>query len=391
MLIRLCFIWNKAAKRFWSKNLFAPRRKRKNHDLNTWFFRYNINVNDLLLKALNKEIIPRPPVWIMRQAGRYLPEYQKIRSKVSFLELCNNPELACEVSLQPYNRFSTDAVIVFSDILLPAEKMGMELEFGDSGPHFNTSIRSETDIRNLKIPLANEETYPTLKAISLLKKEIGSKVPVIGFCGAPWTLFCYMTEGTTSSGYNIAKSFMHKNPQLAHQLLNKITNTLFLYLTMQVNSGADVVQIFDTWAGVLSLEDYNTFAVPYLKYLLNDLAPLKVPIILYSNNSSHLLSQLTTLKVAAHSLDWRINLQDVRNQFGEDLGIQGNLDPAVLLSSEPVIREKTKAMIGSIKNWQRGYIVNIGHGILPNTKIENVHAMIDTVHEFSSEQAVSLP
>ena len=345
--------------------------------------------NDLLLKALNKEIVSRPPVWIMRQAGRYLPEYQKIRSKVSFLELCNNPELSCEVSIQPYSRFSTDAVIVFSDILLPCEKMGMELEFGDNGPHFNNSIRSEKDIKNLKIPLANEETYPTLKAISLLKKEIGSKVPIIGFSGAPWTLFCYMTEGTTSSGYNVAKSFMYKNPQLTHQLLSKITNTLFLYLTMQVNSGADVLQIFDTWAGVLSQEDYNVFAIPYLKYLINDLAPLNVPIILYTNNSSHLLPKLSTLKVKAHSLDWRINLQDVRNQFGEDLGIQGNLDPAILLSCEPVVREKTKIMIGSIKNWQRGYIVNLGHGIFPNTSIENVHAMIDTVHEFSSEPVVS--
>lgn len=343
--------------------------------------------NDLLLKALNKEIIPRPPVWLMRQAGRYLPEYQRIRSQVSFLELCNNPELAVEVSLQPYNRFKTDAVIVFSDILLPAQKMGLELEFTEDGPKINNLISSESDIKKLQIPLANEDTYPTLAAINLLKEEVGEKVPVIGFSGAPWTLFCYMTEGYSSSNFNRAKQFLYSNPQASHQLLNKITNTLFLYLTMQVNSGANVLQIFDSWAGVLSLEDYKTFAMPYLKHLISDLTPLKVPIILYTNNSHHLLPKISMLKVGALSLDWRCDLQEVRDNFGSNIGLQGNLDPSVLLADEACVWEKTKNMIKSVKNWQTGYICNLGHGVLPSTPPDNVQAMIETVFEFASEPA----
>lgn len=341
--------------------------------------------NDLLLKALNKEIVPRPPVWLMRQAGRYLPEYQKIRSQVSFLEMCNKPELAVEVSLQPYNRFKTDAVIVFSDILLPAQKMGFELEFTDEGPRINNLISTDADIKKLQIPLANEETYPTLSAISMLKKEIGSKVPIIGFSGAPWTLFCYMVEGYSSTNFYKTKKFIHTNPQAAHKLLGKITNTLFLYLTMQVNSGASVLQIFDTWAGILSPEDYRTFALPYLKNLISDLMPLKTPVILYTNNSHHLLPKITMLKVAALSLDWRCNLQDVRDSFGTSLTLQGNLDPAILLATQDVVREKTKSMILSLKSYQAGYICNLGHGVLPNTPVENVHAMIDTVCEFANE------
>lgn len=345
--------------------------------------------NDLLLKALRKEMVPRPPVWLMRQAGRYLPEYQKIRSKVSFLEMCNNPELACEVSLQPYDRFKLDGVIVFSDILLPAKEMGLKLDFDEGGPKFERAVSSEQDIKNLKIPLANEETYPTLKAISLLKQELKEKVPVIGFSAAPWTLFCYMTEGAGSNNFQKAKRFLYLEPKLSHQLLNKITNTLFLYLTMQVNSGAQVLQLFDTWAGLLSDEEYNMFAIPYLKQLLADLTPLNVPIILYSNNSNHLLQKLSELKLAALSVDWRASLQKVRDLYARDIGLQGNLDPIVLLTNETVVREKTKEMISSLKNWQVGYICNLGHGVLPNTPIDNVHAMIDTVYEFTNETVVA--
>ncbi len=345
--------------------------------------------NDILLKALNHEIVPRPPVWLMRQAGRYLPEYQRIRSEVGFLDLCNNPELAVEVSLQPYKRFNTDAIIVFSDILLPAQKMGLELAFTDDGPRINNLISSEADIKRLQIPLANEETYPTLTAINLLKKVAGEKVPIIGFSGAPWTLFCYMTEGYSSANFNRAKTFLYANPQAAHQLLSKITNTLFLYLTMQVNSGANILQIFDTWAGILSLEDYKTFALPYLKHLISDLMPLKTPIILYTNNSHHLLSKLSMLKVSALSLDWRCNLQDVRDNFGTNIGIQGNLDPTILLTDQTIVREKTKQMVTAVKNWQVGYICNLGHGVLPSTPVENVHAMVDTVFEFANEAVLA--
>ena len=341
--------------------------------------------NDLLLKALNKEIVPRPPIWLMRQAGRYLPEYQRIRSQVDFLGLCNNPELACEVSLQPYERFKTDAVIVFSDILLPAQKMGMELEFTEEGPVLSNLITTDEDVKRLQTPPANEETYPTLTAINLLRKEAGDNVPIIGFSSTPWTLFCYMTEGCSSPNFNKSKVFLHSNPKASHQLLSKITNTLFLYLTMQVNSGAHVLQIFDTWAGVLSLEDYRTFALPYLKQLLSDLIPLKVPIIFYSNNSHHLLSKISMLKVSALSLDWRCSLQEVRDNFGANIGLQGNLDPTVLLTNQTIVREKTKNMIQSVKNWQVGYICNLGHGVLPSTPIDNVYAMIDTVFEMASE------
>lgn len=347
-------------------------------------------INDLLIRALNQEIVPRPPVWLMRQAGRYLPEYQKLRSKHSFLELCNNPELALEISLQPYNRFKLDAVIVFSDLLLPAEKMGLELEFSDNGPRINNLIKNEEDIKKLQIPLANEENYPTLTTISLLKKEIGEKTPIIGFSGAPWTLFCYMVEGYSSTNFNNAKRFIHLNLNASHQLLTKITNTIFLYLTMQVNAGANVLQIFDTWAGVLSLNDYKEFALPYIKQLISDLSPLKTPIILYSNNSNHLLPSLSTLKVNALSLDWRTNLQEVRDNFGINIGLQGNLDPAVLLTDEATVREKTKVMIQSVKNWQTGYICNLGHGVLPQTPPDNVHALVDTVFEFANEPVISL-
>lgn len=341
--------------------------------------------NDLLLKALNKEIVPRPPVWLMRQAGRYLPEYQRIRSTVSFLELCNNPELACEVSLQPYRRFNTDAVIVFSDILLPVQKMGLELEFTDEGPQINNLISSENDIKKLQIPLANEETYPTLTAINLLKKEIGDKVPIIGFTGAPWTLFCYCVEGYGSGNFYRAKKFLYENPDASHALLNKISNTLFLFLTMQVNAGASVLQIFDTWAGVLSLAEYKTFGLRYIMQLISDLMPLRIPIILYTNNSHHLLPKLSMLKISALSLDSRCNLQEVRDNFGSGIGLQGNLDPTILLTNQIVVREKTKEMILSLKNWQTGYICNLGHGVLPDTPVENVHAMVDTVFDLANE------
>lgn len=346
-------------------------------------------INDLLIRALNHEIVPRPPVWLMRQAGRYLPEYQKIRSDYSFLELCNNPKLACEISLHPYSRFNVDAVIVFSDILLPAQRMGLELEFTGEGPRINNLIKNEEDVKNLQIPLANETNYPTLTTISLLKKEVGEKVPIIGFCGAPWTLFCYMVEGCNSTNFNKAKQFLYFNPQLSHQLLAKITNTVFLYLTMQVNAGASVLQVFDTWAGVLSLNDYKTFALPYIKQLISDLSPLKIPLVLYSNNSTHLLPKLSMLKVNALSLDWRCNLQEVRDNYGVNIGLQGNLDPAVLLTDEAIVREKTKEMIQSVKNWQTGYICNLGHGVLPQTPTDNVHAMIDTVFEFTNEPLIA--
>lgn len=340
--------------------------------------------NDLFLKALNKETISRPPVWLMRQAGRYLPEYQRVRSKVSFLELCNNPELACEVSLQPYKRFKTDAVIVFSDILLPAQKMGLELEFSDSGPIFNNPVTSENDVLSLKIPETNEEIYPTFTAINMLKKEVGDQVPIIGFSGAPWTMFCYMTEGGSSTNFYKSKVFLHSNPQLSHQLLSKITNTLFLYLTMQANSGASILQIFDTWAGILSTEDYCTYALPYLKHLISDLLPLNKPIILYTNNSNHLLHKISMLKVNALSLDHRCDLQSVRDNYGSNIGLQGNLDPAIMLTNQSIVREKTKEMILKIKKWQNGYTCNLGHGILPNTPVENVSAFIETVHEFAN-------
>ena len=344
--------------------------------------------NDLLLKALNKEIVPRPPVWLMRQAGRYLPEYRKIRSQVSFLDMCNRPELAAEVSLQPYERFKTDAVIVFSDILLPAQKMGLELEFTEGGPRINNLISTEDDIKKLQVPLANEETYPTLTAINLLKKDVGNKVPIIGFSGAPWTLFCYMVEGYGSRHFAKAKQFLHLNPRYSHQLLSKITNALFLYLTMQVNSGAHVLQIFDTWAGILSLEDYKTYALPYLKQLISDLMLLKTPIILYTNGSHHLLPKISMLKVSALSLDWRCDFQEVRDNFGTSIGLQGNLDPIVLLTNQTVVREKTKNMIQSIKNWQVGYVCNLGHGILPETPVDNVYAMLDTVFEMANEPSL---
>ena len=320
--------------------------------------------------------------------GKQLSGGEKQRVAIA-RALCNNPDLAVEVSLQPYKRFNTDAVIVFSDILLPAEKMGLELEFTDDGPRINNLVSNEADVRKLQIPLANEETYPTLTAINMLKKEVGDKVPVIGFSGAPWTLFCYMIEGYSSTNFNRAKKFAHLNSQVTHQLLSKVTNTLFLYLTMQVNSGAQILQVFDTWAGILSQEDYRTFALPYLKQLISDLMPLKVPLILYTNNSHHLLPKISMLKVAALSLDWRCDLQEVRDNYGTSIGLQGNLDPAILLTDQTTIREKTKNMIQGIKNWQTGYICNLGHGVLPTTPPDHVHAMVDTVFEFANEPSLA--
>lgn len=342
--------------------------------------------NNLLLKALYKETVTRPPIWLMRQAGRYLPEYQRIRSKVTFLDLCYNPELACEVSIQPYTRFKMDAVIVFSDILLPAQRMGLELDFeGGGGPKFAKGISSEEEIKKLIIPEPNNKTYPTLDAIKLLKKEVGQEVPILGFSGAPWTMFCYMVEGGSSQHFYKAKTFLYGNPTLAKLLLEKITNTLFLYLTMQAKSGASALQIFDTWAGILSLEDYSEFAFPYLKELVNNLKPLNIPIILYTNTSNHLMSKLSTLEVNAFSVDWRCDLQKFRNAYGAEIGLQGNLDPTILMTTPAITRQKTREMIAGIENWNKGYICNLGHGILPEAQIENVEAMIETVHEFAQK------
>src|SRR6266576_4998714 len=286
----------------------------------------SLNRKELFLRASRGEVLPRVPVWMMRQAGRYLPEYREIRAKHAFLEVCKTPELAVEVSLQPLRRLDVDAVIVFSDILIVAEAMSLYLELGDAGPNLPQPVRSEADVRKLRTFDPETETGFLMEAIRHLVREVGPTVPVLGFAAAPWTLASYMVEGKTKEGFATVKSFLYHQPKTFRALLHRIAQATIPYLRAQIAAGASAVQLFDTWCGELNLQDYEDFALPAIQEIIAGLSG-SVPVIYYTKASQHLLPAVARTGANVLSVDWRVDLAEIRKTLGPKIALQGNVDP----------------------------------------------------------------
>jgi uroporphyrinogen decarboxylase len=330
---------------------------------------------ELFLRACRCEPIPRLPVWMMRQAGRYLPEYREIRANHSFLQVCKTPDLAVEVSLQPFRRLGVDAIIIFSDILIPAEAMGLPLELGDQGPNLPQPVRNEADVKKLRLFDPNMDTCFLMEAVRRTVKHVGPGVPVLGFAASPWTLACYMVEGRTKEGFNTVKSFLNNEPRLFRQLLQKVAQATVLYLNGQIEAGVSAVQLFDTWCGELDLADYTEFVLPVVQEVISGLKG-KVPVIYYTKASHHLLPSVIRAGADVLSVDWRVSLADLRELAGPKIALQGNLDPTLLFAPAETIRRRTLELVGELGG--QGHILNLGHGILQHTPVENAQVFIQT-------------
>ena len=336
--------------------------------------------NDLIIRAAKGERVERVPVWMMRQAGRILPEYRAVREKAgSFIKLATTPELAAEVTIQPVDILGTDAAIIFSDILVVPEAMGLPYEMLEAkGPLFPKVIQTKKDVDALKISNPENELAYVLKAIDIVKKELNGRVPLIGFAGAPFTIFCYMVEGKGSKTFSIAKKMLYSEPELAHQLLQKITDTTIAYLKAQAKHGADLVQIFDSWAGILSPEQYRKFSLPYIAQICN--AINEVPVTVFAKGAFFARKEMSNLNCQVIGLDWNMDISESRRMIPHKT-LQGNLDPCVLYSSFKEIEKHTKKMIKNFGGQK--YIANLGHGVYPDTDPEKVKCFIDTVKNYT--------
>ena len=336
--------------------------------------------NNIFLKALNGEEVPRPPVWIMRQAGRYLPDFMKLKNKYDFFTRCQTPELASEITMMPINQIGLDAAIIFSDILVIPQAMGVNVEMKNNfGPYIEFPIKNKADIDNLDITNIEERLDYVFEAIQMTKKALDNKVPLIGFAGSPWTILCYMVEGAGSKNFAKAKNFCFKNPQLAHKLLEKITQATTKYLKKKIISGANAIQIFDSWGGVLSHSDYQVFSYPYIK-MINDSLKALSPIIIYPKGCWHALSLYSKIGASAIGIDWTCSARNARYLTGNRVTIQGNFDPSRLFSSKENIKKYTLNMLNEFG--RNKYIANLGHGILPETPVENVKTFVNTIKEY---------
>lgn len=336
---------------------------------------FTFDRKELFLHACRGETLPRVPVWMMRQAGRYLPEYRAIRAKHAFLEVCKTPDLAAEVSLQPFRILGVDAIIVFSDILIPAEAMGLKLELGDAGPKLPEPIGSGADVERLRMFDPEVETAFLPEAIRRIVREAGTRVPVLGFAAAPWTLACYMVEGRGREGFARTKSFLRHEPGVFHRLLERIARATIPYLKAQIGAGACAVQLFDTWCGELSLGEYEEFALPSIHEIVAGLGGA-APVIYYSKAAHHLLPAIARCGANLLSVDWRVDLRKLREQIGPHIALQGNVDPTILLGPGEAIRKATREAREALGG--RGHILNLGHGILPETPVENAKLFVKT-------------
>lgn len=337
--------------------------------------------NDLLLRALRKEKVERPPVWMMRQAGRYLPDYIKLREKYDFFTRVQTPALATEITLQPVDQVGVDAAIIFSDILVIPQAMGLTVLLEENkGPILPKTIQSKIDIDALIIEGVEQSLSYVMDAISLTKKELNGRVPLIGFAGAPWTIFCYMIEGKGSKTWDKAKQFAYTQPALAHALLQKITTISIAYLKAQVKAGADTLQVFDSWSGALSPADFKLYAEPYLLQIANALKD-DAPVILFPKGSWYALKDLSNSAAAGLGIDWCVSPEMARELTGNRITLQGNFDPAKLLAPIPVIKKAVTDMINSFG--AQNYIANLGHGITPNIPVDHARAFVDAVKEYS--------
>ncbi|MDC8011340.1 uroporphyrinogen decarboxylase [Tahibacter soli] len=345
--------------------------------------------NDRFLRALRREPVDATPVWLMRQAGRYLPEYRATRAKAgSFMALCTNPELACEVTLQPLERFALDAAILFSDILTIPDAMGLGLHFADGeGPKFRNPVRSEADVARLGVPDPEGELRYVMDAVRTIRAALGGRVPLIGFSGSPWTLACYMVEGEGSSNFARPKSMLWNEPALMHRLLDTVARSVSTYLAAQAAAGAQALMVFDTWGGLLAPAQFREFSLRYLAQiaatLKADAATRDVPLILFSKGANGHLEALAATGCDALGVDWTISLGDARARVGGKVALQGNLDPAALHASPEAIEAEVGAALASYGDGP-GHVFNLGHGITPDVRPERVAALVDAVHRLSA-------
>lgn len=338
--------------------------------------------NDLLLRALKGEKLQRPPVWMMRQAGRYLPEYLALKAKYDFFTRVQTPELAAEITLQPIDIVGTDAAIIFSDILVIPQAMGVEVLMEEGkGPSLPNTIKSQADIDALITENVEESLGYVMQALTLTKQQLNGRVPLIGFAGAPFTILCYMVEGKGSKTWEKAKKFCFTQPQLAHALLQKITDITIAYLKAQVAAGADVVQVFDSWSGSLSKQDFEAFAQPYLVQIAQALQP-HAPVILFPKGSWYALPALAASGASGIGIDWCIDAATARSLTNSSITLQGNFDPAYLLAPIPQIKQRVKQMIDAFGT--QHYIANLGHGITPDVPVDHAKAFVDAVKEYGA-------
>lgn len=336
--------------------------------------------NDLFLKALKGEIVDRPPVWMMRQAGRYLPEFMEIKAKYDFFTRCQTPELASEITVQPIRRYGMDAAILFSDILVIPQAMNIEVEMKPNfGPYLPNPIRKTEDLDSVIVPDINDTLGYVMDAIKMTKEKLNDEIPLIGFAGSPWTILCYCVQGQGSKNFDLAKGFCFTQPEAAHVLLQKITDTTIAYLKAKVKAGVNAVQVFDSWGGMLSPTDYQEFSFQYIQQIVDALKD-KAPVIVFGKGCWFALADMAKSGAAALGVDWTCSARNARYLSGGKITLQGNFDPSRLLSPPKEIKKMVHQMITEFGKDQ--YIVNLGHGILPNIPIENAGAFVEAVKEF---------
>ncbi|MGA7981126.1 MAG: uroporphyrinogen decarboxylase [Chromatiaceae bacterium] len=346
--------------------------------------------NDTFLRALMREPVDYTPVWMMRQAGRYLPEYRATRARAgSFMELCKDPELACEVTLQPLERFPLDAAILFSDILTVPDAMGLGLYFAEGeGPHFERPVRDAADVRRLGMPDMEDDLGYVMDAVALIRRSLGGRVPLIGFSGSPWTLATYMIEGGSTKTFARSKGMMFDRPELMHELLGKVSAAVTAYLNAQVARGAQALMIFDTWGGVLSPRDYGTFSLAYMTQIVAGLSResegRRVPVILFTKGGGQWLDRMVESGCDALGVDWTVDLADARRLVRDRVALQGNLDPCILYASPERVRREVERVLASY-GVGPGHVFNLGHGIHPDIEPDRARVFVEAVHDFSGQ------
>jgi uroporphyrinogen decarboxylase len=346
--------------------------------------------NDRLLRALNREPVDVTPVWIMRQAGRYLPEYRATREQAGdFMTLCKTPELACEVTLQPLERFPLDAAILFSDILTIPDAMGLGLSFAKGeGPQFANPVRTLADIKSLGAPDPEQELRYVMDAVRMIRQQLDGKVPLIGFAGSPWTLATYMVEGCGSKEFSCAKRMLFDEPAWMHQLLEKLTESVTQYLNAQIAAGAQVIMIFDTWGGLLTPRDYRVFSLSYMKKIVDSLTKESegrpVPVTLFTKNGGQWLELIAESGCTALGIDWTTDISDARKRVGSKVALQGNMDPSILYASPERIRQEVAELLEAYGSGS-GHVFNLGHGIHQGVDPHKVAVLVEAVHKLSEQ------
>lgn len=346
--------------------------------------------NDRFIRALLRQPVDRTPIWIMRQAGRYLPEYREIRATAGdFMTLCSTPELACEVTLQPLRRFNLDAAILFSDILTIPDAMGLGLYFSEGeGPKFKHTLDSASDIKKLAIPDPADKLAYVTDAVSLIRKELDGSVPLIGFAGSPWTLATYMVEGGSSKAFSKVKALLFEDPASAHVLMSKLADSVTAYLNAQIEAGAQAVMVFDSWGGALTTPHYKAFSLAYMQQIADQLIRekdgQKIPLILFTKGGGLWLQDIADTGCDAVGLDWSVDINSARQQIGDKVALQGNMDPAIMATNPDVIKQEAARILAGFGHGS-GHVFNLGHGITPNITPENVAALVDAVHDVSAQ------